>query len=72
MLCTKATSKPPNLAHRKCSLDEDKFDHVDCLLMQRIQDGDDEYEELTPTMHWLYERRVFHAIFDLPVFVKFR
>ncbi|XP_071789676.1 dynein axonemal heavy chain 6-like isoform X2 [Asterias amurensis] len=37
-----------------------------------IQDGDVEYEELTPTMHWLYERRVFHAIFDLPVFVKFR
>ncbi|XP_022090728.1 dynein heavy chain 6, axonemal-like isoform X2 [Acanthaster planci] len=38
-----------------------------------IQESEDEeYEELTPTMQWLYERRLFHAIFDLPVFVKFR
>ncbi|XP_038073413.1 dynein heavy chain 6, axonemal-like isoform X3 [Patiria miniata] len=38
-----------------------------------IQESEDEdYEELTHTMQWLYERRLFHAIFDLPVFVKFR
>ncbi|XP_033124826.1 dynein heavy chain 6, axonemal-like [Anneissia japonica] len=38
-----------------------------------IEDSNgDEYLELTPILQWLYERRLFKAVYNQPVFVKFR
>ncbi|XP_071963333.1 dynein axonemal heavy chain 6-like [Antedon mediterranea] len=38
-----------------------------------IEDVDGkEYLELTPILQWLNERRLFKAVYNLPVFVKFR
>ncbi|XP_063958044.1 dynein axonemal heavy chain 6-like isoform X2 [Lytechinus pictus] len=37
-----------------------------------IEEGENEYDEITPTMQWQYERRLFSAINTQSVFVKFR
>ncbi|XP_071833092.1 dynein axonemal heavy chain 6-like isoform X4 [Apostichopus japonicus] len=38
----------------------------------RVDNPNGEYDELTPTMQWLSERRVFHALFEMKVFQQFR
>uniref|UniRef100_H3AD21 Uncharacterized protein n=1 Tax=Latimeria chalumnae TaxID=7897 RepID=H3AD21_LATCH len=75
-----------DVAKKKTYLFKDEGEYVFCLLrngnnpkaryepydFQISSEADGKDMEVTPVMNWLYERRLFNMIINLPFFVKFR